>query len=195
MYGAACPSLHAGPSDKTSKPQDPSALCVPLSLHMLLNAHVRMHMPIHPYQLALAVPIPPYLLALAVGELEARELSPRSRVWSEPSMVDAGAYEFADTAKYLEAGACKRSQLYSSVLKLCLGPHSASKVMRCAAQPHWMSSMNSANVSANSWESIAGPYVWGRYDLLLLPPSFPYGVSAVDDCSATLPYGLLAADG
>jgi hypothetical protein len=24
-------------------------------------------------------------------------------------------------------------------------------------------------------ESIAGPYVWGRYDLLLLPPSFPYG--------------------
>eukprot|EP00983_Pelagomonas_calceolata_P108696 1159484-Pelagomonas_calceolata.AAC.5 len=51
----------------------------------------------------LHVPIPPYLLALAVGELEARELSPRSRVWSEPSMVDAGAYEFADTAKYLEA--------------------------------------------------------------------------------------------
>ncbi len=26
-------------------------------------------------------------------------------------------------------------------------------------------------------EEIAGPYVWGRYDLLLLPPSFPYGVS------------------
>ena len=24
-------------------------------------------------------------------------------------------------------------------------------------------------------ESIAGPYVWGRYDLLVLPPSFPYG--------------------
>lgn len=22
-------------------------------------------------------------------------------------------------------------------------------------------------------EAIAGPYVWGRYDLLLLPPSFP----------------------
>ena len=50
------------------------------------------------------VPIPPYLLALAVGELEARELSPRSKVWSEPSMVDAGAFEFVDTAKYLEAG-------------------------------------------------------------------------------------------
>ncbi len=24
-------------------------------------------------------------------------------------------------------------------------------------------------------EKIAGPYVWGIYDLLLLPPSFPYG--------------------
>jgi len=24
-------------------------------------------------------------------------------------------------------------------------------------------------------EAVAGPYVWGRYDLLLLPPSFPYG--------------------
>lgn len=24
-------------------------------------------------------------------------------------------------------------------------------------------------------EEICGPYVWGRYDLLVLPPSFPYG--------------------
>lgn len=24
-------------------------------------------------------------------------------------------------------------------------------------------------------EKIAGPYVWGRYDILVLPPSFPYG--------------------
>uniref|UniRef100_A0A8B9GPR8 Leukotriene A-4 hydrolase n=1 Tax=Astyanax mexicanus TaxID=7994 RepID=A0A8B9GPR8_ASTMX len=24
-------------------------------------------------------------------------------------------------------------------------------------------------------ESLAGPYVWGQYDLLVLPPSFPYG--------------------
>ena len=26
------------------------------------------------------------------------------QVWSEPSMVEAGAYEFADTAKFLAAG-------------------------------------------------------------------------------------------
>lgn len=24
-------------------------------------------------------------------------------------------------------------------------------------------------------ESIVGPYLWGVYDLLVLPPSFPYG--------------------
>ena len=24
-------------------------------------------------------------------------------------------------------------------------------------------------------ESLLGPYVWTRYDLLVLPPSFPYG--------------------
>ena len=41
------------------------------------------------------VPIPAYLLALAVGELEARPLGPLSRVWAEPSVVDAAAYEFA----------------------------------------------------------------------------------------------------
>ena len=24
-------------------------------------------------------------------------------------------------------------------------------------------------------EEIVGPYIWGPYDLLILPPSFPYG--------------------
>jgi leukotriene-A4 hydrolase len=57
------------------------------------------------------VPIPPYLIALAVGELESRELSSRSRVWSEPSMVEAGAFEFAETAKFLDAGKARSNQL------------------------------------------------------------------------------------
>ena len=74
------------------------------------------------------VPIPSYLIAVAVGNLVAREIGPRSKVWSEPEMVEAGEYEFQETEDYLAAG-----------------------------------------------EAIAGPYVWGRYDLLLLPPSFPYG--------------------
>ena len=68
------------------------------------------------------VPQSPYLLALAVGNVEARDIGPRSKVWSEPEMVDAGAHEFAETEDFLVAA-----------------------------------------------ESVAGPYVWGRYDLLLLP--------------------------
>lgn len=49
-----------------------------------------------------SIPISSYLLALAVGHLERRELSPRCAVYSEPSVVDAAAYEFIETEKFLE---------------------------------------------------------------------------------------------
>lgn len=75
------------------------------------------------------VPISSYLLAMAVGELEKKDLSERCAIWSEPLLVKAAAYEFAQTEQFLKVA-----------------------------------------------EDLAGlPYVWGRYDLLCLPPSFPYG--------------------
>lgn len=80
------------------------------------------------YSFKQPVVIPSYLIALAVGDVVSRTIGPRSAVWSEPAMVDAGAFEFVDTEKFVAAG-----------------------------------------------EDLLGPYVWGRYDLLLLPPSFPYG--------------------
>lgn len=40
-------------------------------------------------------PIPPYLLALAVGNLVSEDLGPRSRVYTEPEMLEACAWEFA----------------------------------------------------------------------------------------------------
>jgi leukotriene-A4 hydrolase len=92
------------------------------------------------------MPISSYLIALAVGELESRELSPVSRVWSEPSMVEAGAAEFADTPAFIAAA-----------------------------------------------ESVAGPYIWTRYDLLLLPPSFPYG-GMENPCLTFVTPTLLAGD-
>ncbi len=73
-------------------------------------------------------PIPPYLLALAVGRLEGRNLSPRSRVWAEPEVVDAAAWEFAEIETFITRA-----------------------------------------------EELFGPYEWERYDMLVLPPSFPYG--------------------
>ena len=72
--------------------------------------------------------MPAYLVALAVGHLESRLIGPRSNVWSEPEMVEAGAYEFAETEDFIQAA-----------------------------------------------EAVVGPYVWEQYDVLLLPPSFPYG--------------------
>lgn len=47
------------------------------------------------------LPVSSYLLALVVGEIESRELSARSRVWAEPSVVEAAAHEFAETEAFL----------------------------------------------------------------------------------------------
>lgn len=73
-------------------------------------------------------PIPSYLLALAVGNLEGRDLGPRSRVYAEPETAERAAYEFAGIED-----------------------------------------------SISRAETLFGPYEWDRFDLLVLPPSFPYG--------------------
>ncbi len=80
------------------------------------------------FTFAMPQAIPPYLIALAVGDLDGRDLSPRSRVFAEPGVVEAAAYEFAGIESMI-AGA----------------------------------------------EALFGPYEWDRFDLLVLPPSFPYG--------------------
>ena len=80
------------------------------------------------YRFNMRQPIPSYLLAIAVGELKFAPLGERSGVYAEPSVLDAAAWEFADTERMIEIT-----------------------------------------------ESLYGPYRWGRYDLLVLPPSFPYG--------------------
>ncbi|CAL1542751.1 unnamed protein product [Lymnaea stagnalis] len=74
------------------------------------------------------VPIPSYLIAIVAGDIESRQIGPRTRVWSEKEMVDEAAYEFAETETMLKTA-----------------------------------------------EGIAGPYLWGIYDLLVLPPTFPFG--------------------
>jgi leukotriene-A4 hydrolase len=73
-------------------------------------------------------PIPPYLFAFAIGDLAYRDLSERCRVWAEPAVVDAAAWEFADVEKMITAA-----------------------------------------------ETLFGPYDWERFDILTMPPSFPYG--------------------
>ena len=80
------------------------------------------------YVFKMPQPIPSYLFAIAVGNLVCRELGPRTGVYAEPEMIEAAAWEFAETENTL---------------------HEAEKLF--------------------------GPYMWGRYDMLVLPPSFPFG--------------------
>jgi len=80
------------------------------------------------YDFEMKQPVPSYLLALAVGDLEFRPLGPRCGVYSEPSVVERAAWEFAETPQMMAAA-----------------------------------------------ESLYGPYRWDRYDVLVLPPSFPFG--------------------
>lgn len=80
------------------------------------------------YRFQLEQPVPPYLIALAVGDLEFREIGPRSGVWAEPGVAAAAAEEFAEVEAMIDAA-----------------------------------------------ERLYGPYRWGRYDILVLPPSFPFG--------------------
>jgi len=80
------------------------------------------------YHFAMPQAIPAYLVALAVGDIDFRAVSPRCGVYAEPTVVEAAAWEFADTEKMMQAA-----------------------------------------------EALYGPYRWDRYDILVLPPSFPYG--------------------
>ena len=73
-------------------------------------------------------PVAPYLIAIAVGDLQFRDLGPRTGVWAEPATLDAAAAELSDTEKMVSAA-----------------------------------------------EALYGPYRWGRYDMIVLPPSFPFG--------------------
>jgi len=80
------------------------------------------------FEFRLTQAVPPYLIALAVGDIAFRSVGPRTGVFSEPSVVEMAASEFAEMERMVEAA-----------------------------------------------ESILGPYAWGRYDVLVLPPSFPFG--------------------
>merc|ERR1712157_583803 len=98
------------------------------------------------YRFNQPVNMPTYLVAIVVGNLDSRDIGPRSRVWAEPSVVESAAYEFTETESFIQTA-----------------------------------------------EKIVGPYVWGRYDLLVLPPTFPYG-GMENPCLTFVTPTLLAGD-
>jgi len=74
------------------------------------------------------IPIPCYLIAMAIGDLEYKSLGERVGVITEPSQMDAVAWELEEMGTILDAV-----------------------------------------------EAYAGPYIWGTYTIIVLPPSFPMG--------------------
>ena len=98
------------------------------------------------YQFDMPQPIPSYLLAIAVGNLYFAPLGEDTGVYTEPELLDASVYEFANTQDMLDVA-----------------------------------------------EKTFGPYQWGRYDLLVLPPSFPFGGMENPRLSFLTP-SLLAGD-
>src|SRR5690606_21421998 len=55
------------------------------------------------YRFRMDEAIPPYLIALAIGDLDFREVGPRTGAWAEPSVVEAAAYELADMEAMIDA--------------------------------------------------------------------------------------------
>lgn len=80
------------------------------------------------YSFIMKQPIPAYLLALAVGDIAYQNISDRSGVYAEPSVVEKAAYEFAELEEMIQAA-----------------------------------------------EYLYGKYQWEVYDIIVLPPSFPFG--------------------
>lgn len=62
------------------------------------------------YNFKMPQPIPAYLLAFAIGNITSKDLGPRSRVYTEPEMLDAAAWEFAE----IDAMLCVAEELLGS---------------------------------------------------------------------------------
>ena len=54
------------------------------------------------YRFDMKQPIPSYLVALVVGDVKSADIGPRSKVWTEPAMLEACKKEFEGiTERYL----------------------------------------------------------------------------------------------
>jgi leukotriene-A4 hydrolase len=96
------------------------------------------------YSFKMPQPIPCYLFALAAGDLQFKDLGPRTGIYAEPTILEAAAWEFAENEqKIVEA------------------------------------------------ERLFGPYLWDRYDLLIMPPSFPFGGMENPRLTFVTPFAVL----
>lgn len=113
------------------------------------------------------------------------------------SAVASGHEEFEDKIKYKFE---QKVPIPSYLLAIVVGKLTSKDIgprSRVWAEEELVSKSAEEFVDTESFisaaESIVGPYVWGRYDLLVLPPSFPYG-GMENPCLTFVTPTLLAGD-
>ena len=100
------------------------------------------------YTFKQSIPIPSYLFALASGDIAVASIGPRSFVATGPEELSAAKWELEeDMERFIEAAE--------------------------VIQPERPSNSSVLNGSQRIVEG--NPYAWTTYNVLFLPPSFPYG--------------------
>jgi aminopeptidase N len=104
------------------------------------------------FEFALDTPIPPYLIALAVGDIAFRTLgsSGAKLVTPRPPVAVAARVRLGDGS---------RTGVFAEPSVLDAAAYEFADLERML----------------EAAEALYGPYRWGRYDILVMPPSFPFG--------------------
>lgn len=122
------------------------------------------------YKFHQPIPVPSYLIAIAVGVLASKKIGPRSTVWAEHEYINSSAYEFAETETMLQ------------IAEQICGPYVWGMVLFCKEYIF---------VVIDYFHIILSSI--GVYDLLVLPPSFPFG-GMENPCLTFVTPTLLAGD-
>ncbi len=131
-----------------------------------------------PYTAEITVPAPLQALMSAVIVSETPETRGNDNVWTFKQAVPIPSYLVALAVGKLE--------------KRDIGPRSAVWSEKETVDAGAAEFVDTEKFIATA-EAICGPYVWGRYDILLMPPSFPYG-GMENPCLTFVTPTLLAGD-
>jgi leukotriene-A4 hydrolase len=104
------------------------------------------------FEFALDQPVPPYLIALAVGDIAFRPLGPSAAKLVRPRPPVA-------VAARVRLGGSARTGIFAEPSVLDAAAYEFADLERML----------------EAAEALYGPYRWGRYDILVMPPSFPFG--------------------
>jgi len=158
--------------------------------------------PLRTFTFEQTCPLSSYLLALAVGDVRGINVGSRTTVWAEPSVVEAAAWEFAEAERFVAKAeeltqtpyAWGRCALRSRPSHLRAG-RAEPPVSRetFTASLFTASLFTAALFTGPSAQALCARCSVHRYDILCMPPSFPYG-GMENPCLTFATPTLLAGD-